>query len=124
MALLHMAVLGRPLLLHGDAALPLASAKTTALLCYLAITREPHTRSTLAGLLWGDLPENRARANLRLALHQPGLRELAQLRIDLSVACTPEEARREVDCALDLIACARSEIEHPQDDPSSRSEVG
>ena len=57
----ELAVDGRPL---AD----LASAKATALLVYLAVTGTAHSRSALAGLLWSDLPEATARANLRLAL--------------------------------------------------------
>ena len=44
------------------------SKKAQALLCYLAVTSRPHTREALAGLLWSDFPERRARANLRDAL--------------------------------------------------------
>ncbi len=44
------------------------SKKAQALLCYLAVTNRPHTREALAGLLWSDFPEHRARANLRDAL--------------------------------------------------------
>src|SRR5512132_1918033 len=57
----ELAVDGRPLV-------GLASAKATALLVYLAVTGTTHSRSALAGLLWSDLPEATARANLRLAL--------------------------------------------------------
>jgi len=57
----ELAVDGRPLV-------GLASAKATALLVYLAVTGTPQSRSALAGLLWSDLPEATARANLRLAL--------------------------------------------------------
>ena len=57
----ELAVDGRPLA-------GLASAKATALLVYLAMTGRPQSRSALAGLLWSDLPEATARANLRLAL--------------------------------------------------------
>jgi predicted ATPase/DNA-binding SARP family transcriptional activator len=57
----ELAVSGRPLA-------GLASAKATALLVYLAVTGEAHSRSALAGLLWSDLPEQTARANLRLVL--------------------------------------------------------
>jgi predicted ATPase/DNA-binding SARP family transcriptional activator len=46
----------------------LASAKATALLLYLAVTGTGQSRSALAGLLWSDLPEPAARANLRLVL--------------------------------------------------------
>ena len=34
--------------------------KALALLCYLAVTGEPQTRETIAGLLWSDFPEQRA----------------------------------------------------------------
>ena len=57
----ELAVDGRPLV-------GLASAKATALLVYLAVTGTTQSRSALAGLLWSDLPEATARANLRLAL--------------------------------------------------------
>jgi predicted ATPase/DNA-binding SARP family transcriptional activator len=57
----ELAYSGRPLV-------ELASAKATALLVYLAVTGTGHSRSALAGLLWSDLPEETARANLRLVL--------------------------------------------------------
>jgi predicted ATPase/DNA-binding SARP family transcriptional activator len=57
----ELAVDGRPLM-------ELASAKATALLVYLAVTGGAHARSAVAGLLWSDLPEATARANLRLVL--------------------------------------------------------
>jgi predicted ATPase/DNA-binding SARP family transcriptional activator len=57
----ELAADGRPLV-------ELASAKATALLVYLAMTGTAQPRSTLAGLLWSDLPEATARANLRLVL--------------------------------------------------------
>ena len=44
------------------------SRKERALLCYLAVTKRSHRRPHLAGLLWGDLPDTRAMANLRRAL--------------------------------------------------------
>lgn len=42
--------------------------KGQALLLYLATNRQPYSRPALAGLLWGDMPEETARANLRLTL--------------------------------------------------------
>ena len=42
--------------------------KTLALLNYLAVTGGSHTRSALAGLLWGGMPEAKARDNLSKAL--------------------------------------------------------
>jgi DNA-binding SARP family transcriptional activator/tetratricopeptide (TPR) repeat protein len=46
----------------------LRSSKAQALLCFLAMTGRPHLRPTLAGLLWGELPEVNARGNLRKAV--------------------------------------------------------
>ena len=65
--LLTLHLLGPPEMRFG--ATPLTaetiSAKGQALLAYLALTGRPVSRSALAGLLWGDLPEESARANLR-----------------------------------------------------------
>lgn len=44
------------------------SVKAPAVLCYLAVTGRPQFRLVLAGLLWGDLPEEDACANLRKVL--------------------------------------------------------
>ncbi len=51
------------------------SAKCQALLGYLAVTGRPHSRPALAGLLWGDMPEPRARMNLSKTLSN--LKQLA-----------------------------------------------
>ena len=42
--------------------------KAALMVVYLADTGAPARRSRLAGLLWSDVPEDRARANLRVAL--------------------------------------------------------
>jgi predicted ATPase/DNA-binding SARP family transcriptional activator len=66
---LHVRVLGgTKLAVGGRPLVELASAKATALLVYLAVTGRAHPRAALAGLLWSDLPESTARANLRLVL--------------------------------------------------------
>ncbi|MCL4264350.1 MAG: tetratricopeptide repeat protein [Anaerolineae bacterium] len=71
---LQLAVLGKPYITCHDQSLTqsltadLVSAKGQALLIYLAVTGRPHSRTALAGLLWGDMPEETARANLRLTL--------------------------------------------------------
>jgi predicted ATPase/DNA-binding SARP family transcriptional activator/Tfp pilus assembly protein PilF len=44
------------------------SEKVRALLAYLAVEPQPHRRTTLAGLLWPDMPEGSARHNLSQAL--------------------------------------------------------
>ncbi|MBV7339655.1 SARP family transcriptional regulator, partial [Chloroflexi bacterium TSY] len=45
------------------------SRKGLALLAYLAVTRQPQSRDTLAGLLWPEYDQTRARANLRRTLY-------------------------------------------------------
>ncbi len=42
--------------------------KARALLFYLAANRQPHSRDRLGGLLWPEMPDDKARVNLRTAL--------------------------------------------------------
>lgn len=42
--------------------------KATALIAYLAVTRQAHTRDAIATLLWPELDQTRARAALRRTL--------------------------------------------------------
>jgi DNA-binding SARP family transcriptional activator len=73
---LKLLVLGKPeIYYHGAAVIDQIPAKALALLIYLAVTRQPATQATLAALLWGDQPEETARANLRLTLSR--LRKVA-----------------------------------------------
>lgn len=66
---LEILAFGRPRLRKdGQPLAELVSAKAQALLVYLAVTGKTYSRSALAGLLWGDMPEETARANLRLTL--------------------------------------------------------
>jgi predicted ATPase/DNA-binding SARP family transcriptional activator len=66
---LELLLLGRPLIrLGGQELAESPPLKSQALLYYLAATGQPANRETLAALLWGDMPEAAARANLRLAL--------------------------------------------------------
>jgi DNA-binding SARP family transcriptional activator/predicted ATPase len=71
----ELAVDGRPLA-------ELASVKAAALLIHLAVTGTGHPRSALAGLLWSDLPEDAARANLRLVLTK--LRRVVPQHLDVT----------------------------------------
>ena len=54
--------------------------KALALLAYLAATGRPHSRESLAGLLWTEMPEDHARANLRKILSV--LREIASPNLE------------------------------------------
>jgi DNA-binding SARP family transcriptional activator/predicted ATPase len=66
---LQLALLGKPrLCLDGEPAAKFVFNKSVALLAYLATSGRPHTREALAGLMWGDMPETNARANLRKVL--------------------------------------------------------
>jgi DNA-binding SARP family transcriptional activator len=47
---------------------PPLGAKTVGLLAFLALEPGPHRREELTALLWGDSPEEKARASLRQAL--------------------------------------------------------
>jgi DNA-binding SARP family transcriptional activator len=50
--------------------LDLKSTKGQALLCYLAVSGKRFTRSALAGIFWGDMPESQALMNLRKVLNR------------------------------------------------------
>ncbi|KAA3663367.1 MAG: hypothetical protein DWQ04_10880 [Chloroflexi bacterium] len=65
---LKILVLGNLILSSNGQPINLVSNKARALLVYLAVSKQTHSRSHLAGLFWGGMPEDRARANLRLSL--------------------------------------------------------
>jgi DNA-binding SARP family transcriptional activator len=66
MANLELKVLGGLSLRRNGLLIPdLKTQKGLALLCYLAVTRQPASRAALAGLLWPDMPEADAHMNLR-----------------------------------------------------------
>jgi DNA-binding SARP family transcriptional activator len=68
-AKLELSLLGTvAITLDGERVSGQVPAKSQALLCYLAVTGRRHSREKLAGLLWGDKPEARAKANLRKSL--------------------------------------------------------
>lgn len=69
MAKLELFLLGRPqVYVDGQAVNGFNTRKDQALLAYLATTGTIHSRETLAGLLWSELPEDKARRNLRHTL--------------------------------------------------------
>jgi len=69
-ALLKICLLGSfQAWLGGNPVTNFESNKVRALLSYLVVEKDrPHTRDTIAGLLWPDFPERSALGNLRWAL--------------------------------------------------------
>lgn len=67
-AWLTLCLLGGCEISRSSAPVHLETAKTTALLAYLAMKPGQHERHKLAGLLWGSLPEPNAHRALRHAL--------------------------------------------------------
>jgi predicted ATPase/DNA-binding SARP family transcriptional activator len=66
---LHLALLGQlDIRQNGVPLADFESRKAQALLCYLAVTRQKHSRAVLAGLLWPEIPEVKALMNLRKAV--------------------------------------------------------
>jgi DNA-binding SARP family transcriptional activator len=85
---LRLNLLGKPQVFHNDAPVTrFTTAKTEALLYYLAVTGRPHGRDALASLLWGDMSDAQAKRNLTKALSErERLRELMLGKLDELVA--------------------------------------
>lgn len=67
---IELRLLGYPQILKNDAVVSgFISNKALLLFCFLVLERQTHTRDALSTLLWGEMPEQRAKANLRQALH-------------------------------------------------------
>lgn len=82
--MLRMQLLGGlHLTLHDDLLTGFISVKAQALLCYLAINqRQPHLRSTLAAMFWGDMPDEDAATNLRQVI--ANLKKLLEPYLDIT----------------------------------------
>ena len=61
-------LLGSPRIERDGAPLEVDTRKALALVAYLAVTGQPQTRDALAGLLWPEYGQARARAALRRTL--------------------------------------------------------
>ena len=70
--LARLSLLGAPRIEHDGAELEVDTRKAIALLAYLAVTRRRHARDSLAGLLWPEYNQTRARAALRRTLSSLG----------------------------------------------------
>jgi DNA-binding SARP family transcriptional activator/Tfp pilus assembly protein PilF len=65
-------LLGAPRIEHDGEPIEVDTRKAIALVAYLAVTRERHARDALAGLLWPEYNQRRARAALRRTLSSLG----------------------------------------------------
>ena len=72
---LSITLFGPPQITRGKQQITLQRRKDLALLVYLVVTAQPHTRDTIAALLWPDSEQSLARANVR--------KNISRLRSDL-----------------------------------------
>ncbi len=104
--MLRLFFLGRPQIFLDDRPVSdFISEKALALICYLAVRQGSHSRDSLAGLLWGEMPEGRARANLRMAFYN--LQQL--LPGCIKVTRLDAAFNREIDCWSDVEQLAAME---------------
>ena len=75
------------------------SAKSLALLAYVALEPGVHSRDELTALLWGDYPEEKAKASLRQALTHLREQVPGALRVDRT---TVSLAAGEVECDVTM----------------------
>ena len=65
---LRLTLLGRLQVMLAGSPLRLGTAKAEALLYYLAVNQQPHSRERLVDLLWSDMPSAKAKRNLTTTL--------------------------------------------------------
>jgi DNA-binding SARP family transcriptional activator/pimeloyl-ACP methyl ester carboxylesterase len=82
---LRLFCLGPPRLERDGRPVEIGLRKAWALLVYLAVTKQAHSRDALAALLWPESDQSSARASLRRTLHQ-----LSQLLDQPVIAAGPE----------------------------------
>jgi DNA-binding SARP family transcriptional activator len=92
MTVLSVTLFGPGELALDGAILRVHSAKTLALLAFLAIESDrPHTRARLAALVWSEAPEPAARQSLRQALYS--LRRVGAGRLGTLAGLAAEQVR-------------------------------
>ena len=87
---LQLHLIGRPLVeLDGKTVDNFISDKALALFGYLVVEGDSKARDRLAGLFWGDMPDARAKANLRMAIYNlqqlfPGYLQVNRLHVSFN----------------------------------------
>ncbi len=101
-----ISLLGTPRIEHDGEPVEVDTRKAIALVAYLAVTELRHTRDALAGLLWPEYSQSRARAALRRTLSSLGkARAEGWLRADReSVALAADAIWVDVTRFHDLLA--------------------
>ena len=89
----------------------LTALKAKALFVYLAVTGAAHSRASLAALLWSDVPEETARANLRTALYALRKHLGDYLVTDRRTVAFDQSAPYWLDTAVFTSACAGETFE-------------
>ena len=91
---LTISLLGNPSITLDQTPLDAQTYKATALLAYLAINQQPHSRLELATLLWTDLDKEKALAALRTTLwklKRTGIKQWLQINRDtVSLVNSPD----------------------------------
>ncbi|HYY21655.1 MAG TPA: AAA family ATPase, partial [Thermoleophilaceae bacterium] len=110
-----ISLLGTPRIEAGGEPLEVDTRKAIALLAYLAVTRRRYARDALAGLLWPEYNQTRARAALRRTLSSLGVaRAQGWLEVDRqSVGLGGDGVWVDVDRFRELLAECRTHG-HPE----------
>lgn len=109
MSRLNLALLGAPLVQHGDRVITLPTRKALALLVFLAVEDRAHSRDKITALFWGESDAKQGRASLRgtLAYIRDALRQDSATIDAPSHLLTDRESLRfnsESDHELDIAA--------------------
>ena len=116
MSKLVISLLGSPSITIDQHPLDAQTYKATALLAYLAINQQPHTRLELATLLWTELDKDKALAALRTTLwklKQAGLEGWLSIRRDEICLAKDESIEIDVLHFQELIAQCETHGHHP-----------
>ncbi len=107
-------LLGTPRIEHDGVPVEVDTRKAIALAAYLAVTKQSHTRDALAGLLWPEYSQSRARAALRRTLSSLGkARAEGWLRADRESVDLDDTIWVDVARFHDLLAACK-EHGHPE----------
>ena len=108
---LQIHLLGHPRIERNGAPVEVDTRKAVALLAYLAVTGQAHSREALAALLWPDYDQERAYANLRRtlwALNKAIGKEWLDLGQDSIVLARGPGYSLDVDAFREVLAACRS----------------